>query len=198
MIYFSFYHKTHRTWLFFGGLHVWKLVPNRKKTIYLQKDTTYIEIYIKLCIKIWLIQWPAFQLFGITYLTGRIKLTLLFHGALAEITYKISSPKHHNFVQADCKKCYGPGTCAVLQCAANWADSDLDLFGQFLFGLYHPWRKKLWKFKKSRFNAIYLDLFFGVFWVICFCGSDRMVCLITILHHHLEEYLETQRFPFAS
>ena len=92
MIYFSFYHKTHRTWLFFGGLHVWKLVPNRKKTIYLQKDTTYIEIYIKLCIKIWLIQWPAFQLFGITYLTGRIKLTLLFHGALAEITYKISSP----------------------------------------------------------------------------------------------------------
>lgn len=106
---------------------------------------------------------------------------------------------HHNCVQADCKKCYGPGTCAVLQCAANWADSDLDLFlGQFLFGLYHPWRKKLWKFKKSRFNAIYLDLFFGVFWVICFCGSDRMVFLITILHHHLEEYLETQRFPFAS
>ena len=50
------------------------------------------------------------------------------------IKYKISSPKHHNFLQADCKKCYGPGTCAVLQCAANWADSDLDLFfGCFFF-----------------------------------------------------------------
>ena len=48
------------------------------------------------------------------------------------------------------------------------------------------------------YNAIYVDLFFGFFWVICFCGSDRMVFLITILHHHLEEYLETRIFPFAS
>ena len=141
----------------------------------------------------------AFQLFGITYLTGRIKLTLLFHGALAEITYKISSPTA-TLCRADCKKCYGPGTCAVLQCAANWADSDLDLFGQFLFGLYHPWRKKLWKFKKSRFNAIYLDLFFGVFWVICFLriGSHG------ILDHHFappfgrifgHEFFHSHLFP---
>ena len=29
-------------------------------------------------------QWPTFKLFGITYLVGKIKFELLFHGLLAE------------------------------------------------------------------------------------------------------------------